>query len=172
MTENGTTDCGAQKGHIMVCFDIPGRGRVSIEHVVLDFNGTIAVDGILLPGVAKRIAALHSLVTVHVITADSNGTARAQLDGIDCILEIIGDDRQDRAKLEYAERLGLETVLAIGNGRNDQLLLEKAALGICVIQGEGAALKALQGAEMVCVTVNDALDLLVHPRRVTATLRN
>lgn len=166
------TGNGAQKGHTMVYFDIPGRGRVPIEHVVLDFNGTIAIDGILIPGVVERIEALHSLVTVHVITADTNGTARAQLENVSCIVEVIGDDRQDRAKLEYAEHLGLERVLAIGNGRNDLLLLESAALGICVIQGEGAALKTLQVAEIVCTTVNDALDLLVQPRRVTATLRN
>ncbi len=156
----------------MVCFSIPGRGKVTIEHVILDFNGTIAVDGILIPGIVERIEELHSLVTVHVITADTNGTARAQLENVPCTLEIIGEERQDRAKLEYAERFGLEKVLAIGNGRNDFLLLKNAAVGICVIQGEGAAVKTMQVAEMVCATVNDALGLLLRPQRVTATLRN
>jgi soluble P-type ATPase len=63
-------------------------------------------------------------------------------------------------------------VLAVGNGRNDVLLLEKAALGICVVQLEGAAVISMQAADMVCVDINDALDLLLRSHRMTATLRN
>jgi soluble P-type ATPase len=141
----------------MIVFDIPQRGEIAIEHVLLDFNGTIAIDGTLIPGVAGKLAQLASRVTVHVITADTN---------------IIARERQDRAKLAYAERLGLERVLAIGNGINDGLMLRQAALGICVIQGEGAAVRAMQAAEMVCLDIGAALDLLLRPHRVTATLRN
>ncbi len=155
----------------MLCLDIPHRDRLDIAHVILDFNGTIATDGQLISGVSGRIKALSSQVTVHVITADTNATARAQLQGVACTLKIIDADRQDQAKLEYAQSLGLESVLAIGNGSNDLLLLRQAALGICLIQREGAAIPTLQAADLVCVDINDALDLLLRPHRLTATLR-
>lgn len=32
--------------------EVPGRGTLRLEHLVLDLNGTIAQDGELVPGVA------------------------------------------------------------------------------------------------------------------------
>jgi soluble P-type ATPase len=156
----------------MLCLDIPNKERILVEHVILDFNGTIAIDGKLIPGVAQRLEELSSLVTIHVITADTNGTARSQLENVPCTLKIIGENEQDQAKLGYAKKLGLGKVAAIGNGSNDRLLLKEAALGICVIQGEGAAVTSMQAAKIICVDCNDALELLLRPHRVIATLRN
>jgi soluble P-type ATPase len=155
----------------MLCLDIPGQDRITIEHVVLDFNGTIAIDGELIAGVARKLEELHSLVAIHIITADTNETARSQLEPVPCTLKIIGRQRQDEAKLAYARNLGLSRVLAIGNGSNDSLLLKEAALGICVIQGEGAAFKSMQAADIVCGDINAALEMLLRPHRITATLR-
>ena len=39
----------------MLEIDIPGRGTFEIRHVVCDYNGTIAVDGRLMEGIAGRI---------------------------------------------------------------------------------------------------------------------
>lgn len=130
------------------------------------------MDGKLIPGVAQRLEKLGSLGALHVITADTNETAASQLEAVPCTLQIIGKNRQDQAKLEYGKKLGLREVLAIGNGNNDYLLLKEAALGICVIQGEGAAVKSMQAADMVCGDINDALDMLLRSHRITATLRN
>ncbi len=156
----------------MLHLEIPPHQGLTLEHLILDFNGTIAVDGRLIPGVVEKILQLATLVKVHVITADTNLSAHSQLLGLPCVLHIIGTEEQDRAKLEYARNLGLNKVLAIGNGRNDSLLLNQAALGICLIQQEGASIQSLQGADMVCTHINDSLDLLLRPRRLTATLRN
>lgn len=156
----------------MLSLDIPDKESLAIEHVILDFNGTLAVDGKLIPGVSSRLEELSPLVSLHVITADTNASARSELAKISCTLKVIGKSRQDQAKFEYAESLGLKGVLAVGNGRNDSLLLQHAALGICVVQKEGAAVVAMQAADIVCVDINDALDLLLRPHRLTATLRN
>lgn len=156
----------------MLCIDIPPNDPIYIEHVILDFNGTIATDGQLIAGVVERIAELSSQVTIHIITADTNASARTQLHDVPCTLKIIGANQQDRAKLEYAQNLGANTVLAVGNGRNDGLLLQEATLGICVIQREGASVQAMQAADLVCIHINDALDLLLRPHRLKATLRN
>ena len=156
----------------MLSLHIPDKESLTIEHVILDFNGTLAVDGKLIPGVASRLEELSPLVSLHVITAVTNASARSELAKISCTLKIIGKNRQDQAKLEYAENLGLKSVLAIGNGRNDGMLLQHAALGVCVVQKEGAAIAAMQAADIVCNDINDALDLLLQPHRLTATLRN
>jgi soluble P-type ATPase len=156
----------------MLLLEIPPDTVFEIEHLILDFNGTIAGDGILLPGVVPRLRELSSRVTIHVITADTNESARSQLADIPCNLKIIGKAAQDRAKLHFGRELGLRKIMAIGNGMNDSLLLKEAALSICVIQSEGAAVKAMCAARIVCRDILDALDLPLNPHRITATLRN
>ncbi len=150
---------------------IPGFGTLRIAHLVLDYNGTLALDGELLPGVKRRLAALGARLRIHVVTADTFGKARVGLRGLDCKLEILEGGAEDRAKAAYVCNLGANAVACIGNGRNDRRMLRVAALGIAVAQAEGAALEALAAADLLVPCVTDALDLLLHPRRLTASLR-
>jgi len=46
----------------MIEINIPGRGLLQLEHLVSDVNGTLALDGLLLDGLAKRIASLHDRI--------------------------------------------------------------------------------------------------------------
>ncbi len=39
----------------MLAIDIPGFGKIKVEHLVTDFTGTLSVDGKLLPGVEKNL---------------------------------------------------------------------------------------------------------------------
>lgn len=155
----------------MIDADIPGFGALRIAHLVLDFNGTLAIDGRLIAGATTRLNRLAASVAVHVITADTFGKARASLRGVECSLEILQHGGEDRAKLALVRRLGARRVACIGNGRNDRLMLHAAALGIATIQREGAALDALRAADIAVRDVCDALDLLLEPRRLVATLR-
>ena len=75
-------------------------------------------------------------------------------------------------KLKYVEQLGPDVTVSIGNGRNDRLMLEAAALGIAVVQEEGAAVQAVTAAVVVAPNILAALDLLLHPLRLVATLRS
>jgi soluble P-type ATPase len=50
-------------------------------------------------------------------------------------------------------------------------MLQAAALGIAVLGPEGLAAEAWQAADVVMASIHDALDLLLHPRRLVATLR-
>jgi soluble P-type ATPase len=59
----------------------------------------------------------------------------------------------------------------VGDGANDELVLAAAALGIVVIGPEGASARALMVADVVCASVLDALDLLLSPMALAATLR-
>ena len=87
-------------------------------------------------------------------------------------LVILPTEDQDLGKREYIEALGWERVVAVGNGRNDRLMLKRAALGIAVIGEEGAASETLLAADVVCPNVRAALELLQNPLRLTATLRS
>ncbi|MCI0627726.1 MAG: HAD hydrolase family protein [Acidobacteria bacterium] len=150
---------------------IPGFKRLHLSHLVLDYNGTLAVDGELLPGVRPRLKALSGSLRIHVLTADTFGKAKEGIAGVACELSILAQENQDRAKQVYVERLTASEVAAIGNGRNDRLMLQAAALGIAVLQAERAAAETITAADIVTNNVLDALDLLTHPLRLIASLR-
>ncbi len=156
----------------MIAIEVPGFGALTLEHVVLDFNGTLAVDGELLPGVAERLRALASRLSIDVLTADTHGTAARALAGLPCSLALAPSSGQAEAKLRFVQSLGPARVVAIGNGRNDRLMLDAARVGIAVLQREGAAAGTLAAADVVVPTVDDALDLLAHPLRLIASLRD
>ena len=154
----------------MIELNIPNFKSLHLDHLVLDFNGTISFDGAVLPGVIDRLSELKHLLTVHVITADTFGSAQEQVGHL-CPLTILQTEDHRSEKMSFVKTLNPETVVAIGNGRNDVAMLESAALGIAVMQGEGASAEALQSADIVCLNICDALDLLQFPKRLTATLR-
>lgn len=156
----------------MISCQIPGFGPLTLDHLVLDYNGTLAVDGKLLGGVKDALASLAAHLTVHVVTADTFGKAAEGLEGVDCRLTVLEAGRQDQAKVDFVTRLGADRTASIGNGRNDALMLEASALGIAVILGEGAATASLNAADIVCTDIVCALELLMHPLRLTATLRS
>ena len=156
----------------MIEVDIPGYRTLQLEHLVLDHNGTLAVDGMLKPGVAKCLQKLSSDVTIYVVTADTFGKAADQLAGIPCELTILPAGSQDIGKLEFIQKLGTERTVCMGNGRNDRLMLREAALGVAVILEEGAAVETVSAADVVCSGIVPALELLLYPLRLTATLRS
>jgi soluble P-type ATPase len=151
---------------------IPGYKKLSLQHLVMDYNGTLAQDGHLLAGVHSRLISLSEQLCLHVVTADTFGIARSQLADLPCELVILPGEEQAHAKLAYIQRLGVDQVTAIGNGRNDQRMLEAAALGIATIQGEGAARETCLAADIFVPDILAALDLLLFPKRLIATLRS
>lgn len=156
----------------MIRIAIPGYRTLELEHLVLDYNGTLACDGVLIDGVKDRLAQLARELHIHVVTADTFGKARAALAGLPCELLVLPEEDQAAGKLRYAKKLGCERTVCIGNGRNDRLMLEAAALRIAVMQTEGAASESITAAHVVCLNILDALDLLSKPLRLVATLRS
>jgi len=155
----------------MLSIQIPGFGTLTLEHLVLDYNGTLAVDGVLLPGVKDTLNTLSDQLAIHVVTADTFGKAADGLDGVNCRLTVLEPGSQDQAKVNFVNRLGADRTASIGNGRNDALMLAASALGVAVILGEGASMVSLNAADIVCTDIVSALELLMHPLRLTATLR-
>ena len=151
---------------------IPGNKDLQLEHLVLDFNGTLACDGRLIQGVRTRLKGLADQIKIHVLTADTFGGVVSELQGVPCEVSIIARENQEKRKLAYVEKLGAGVSVSIGNGRNDRLMLKVSALGIAVIQEEGTAIEALHSADVVCTGILPALDLLTNPLRLAATLRS
>jgi soluble P-type ATPase len=156
----------------MIRIDIPGYRTLTLDHLVLDFNGTLAVDGHLAEGVRERLTALSEQLDVHVLTADTFGRVSGEMAEIPCRVSILSPEAQDHAKRAYVEELGADRVAAMGNGRNDRRMLAAAALGVAVLLEEGVSVETLTAADVACRGIVSALDLLTHPLRLVASLRS
>ena len=156
----------------MILVDAPGWGRRTIEHVVLDFNGTLAADGRLLDGVEERLMKLSIKSRLYICTADFHGTVADETRRFDLALKVLKTADQALEKAEFVRRLGPMKVAAIGNGSADVQMLAESALGIAVIGPEGASPKAINAADIVCGDVLEALDLLLATKRLAATLQH
>ena len=156
----------------MIRIDIPGRTTILLEYLVIDFNGTLATDGSLIHRVREKLNELSENIDIHVVTADTFGKAKDETQNVKCKLIIIKGENQNLQKARYIEGLEEKKVVAIGNGMNDTLMLKNSALGIAVIQQEGIAVESLQNADIICSNILDAIDLLLKPMRIVATLRN
>ena len=150
---------------------IPGRDKIQLRHLILDYNGTLALDGQLLPELNQLLKTLAQQLTIHILTADTHGSVAEQTNHLTCELAIIPAREQITAKQNYLHHLGCKHCVAIGNGINDQLLLRDAALGIAIMQEEGVACACLMAADILVGNCHDALNLLLHPGRLIATLR-
>jgi P-type E1-E2 ATPase len=150
---------------------IPGREAYRFEHLVLDLNGTIAADGTLISGVAERLETLRSRMHIVIVTADTRGSASEIERTLKVEVYRVYAGSEDAQKLTLIQDLGKEHTICIGNGSNDVSMLKEAALGICIIGLEGSSVEAAMSSDVLVTGINNALDLLLHPVRLIATLR-
>jgi P-type E1-E2 ATPase len=155
----------------MIKITIPGLGDYNLEHLVMDVNGTLAVDGQLIEGVAEKIASLRGELIIHLLTADTHGRQVVIDRQLDLTAVRIKPGGEALQKAEYVRGLGSEKVAAIGQGANDAEMLAAAQLGICVMSMEGIAKEALLSADLIAPGILSALELLEKPRRIVASLR-
>ncbi len=151
--------------------EIPGFKAVDIEHIVCDYNGTVALDGKLIPKARELLIGLSSAYRVHIVTADTFGSVEKEIGELDLTLKILKSNDHTEEKAAYIESIGADRCVAIGNGNNDKMMLRAAAIGVAVIGNEGCAADALSSADIVCNDIADALTLFKSTRRLVATLR-
>ena len=155
----------------MIELTIPGRGPLRILHLVTDVNGTLAVDGILIEGLSKRITSIRDRLEIHMLTADTHGRQVFIDEQLNLKATRVQPGNEAETKAEFVRSLGADTVVAIGQGANDAEMLKAAALGICVMSQEGVAVKTLVSADIIVPDIFTALDLLEKPVRIVASLR-
>lgn len=141
---------------------------MELEYLILDVNGTLTGRGELLDGVAAAIDLLRGRVEILLVSADTFGTL-AQVGrelGVETRRVEAGEDKR-----RLVEELGAERTAVIGNGANDAPALAAAALGLAVLGPEGTSRDALQAADVLCRSAVEALELLLDPTALMATLR-
>jgi soluble P-type ATPase len=157
--------------HGVIRIAVPGRGSHTIEHLILDLNGTISVDGRIVRGVKEKLRGLSEELEITVVTADTNRNAESLLAGLPVRIHMIRENQENEQKLAVVLEKGKGNTVSIGNGCNDVSMLRESVIGICVVGKEGASPEALMASDVVVPTINDALDLLLKPQRLRATLR-
>jgi soluble P-type ATPase len=127
----------------MIEMNIPGQGIFQIEYLVCDVNGTLAIDGVLLPGISTVIKKIQDRLKVFLITANSH--AKQSIIDFELGIEakIIQKGNESQQKKDFISQLGPEKVIAIGQGANDSEMLKEAAIGICVFSEEGTSIDAI-----------------------------
>ncbi len=155
----------------MIEINIPGKGIYDLEHLVLDVNGTLAVDGVLIEGVARALRNLSDRLTIHLLTADTHGKQAGINQSLGLTATRLQPGGEAGQKAAFVERLGSARVVAIGQGANDAGMLKAAAIGICVQSREGVAVETLLAADVFAPDILTALELLERPLRLVATLR-
>jgi P-type E1-E2 ATPase len=156
----------------MISVSIPGWGDLDIEYLVVDYNGTCAFDGKLKEGVKELMEKVARYIKVFIITADTYENIDNEGNTIGFSIIKVGKEGSGKEKARIIRELGPEKIIAIGNGANDAMMLKEAALGIGVIGEEGSANSLIKEADLVVNSIADALNVVLHPERLVATLRD
>lgn len=151
--------------------EIPNFKTVALKHIVLDYNGTIAKDGLLKSDVKCLLPQLCERYRVHVITADTFGSVHKQVADFDVTVKVLKSSDHTKEKADFIKTLDAKHCAAVGNGNNDALMLEAAAIGIALVGDEGCSTATLLKSDLFCQSIEDALELFIETKRLIATLR-
>ena len=154
----------------MITIKIPGREELTLSHLVLDYNGTIAEDGNIIEGIRPRLAELSKDLAIYVITADTHGTAAKKCEGLPLQVLTFPTTEVGKIKAENVQKM-TGGVVTIGNGFNDIQMSDAADLSICVMGAEGCCSALISHTDVTVTSIEAALDLLLIPGRLRATLR-
>lgn len=158
-------------GKHMLSINIPGWKKIELENLVLDFNGTLAVDGIIVPSIIPRLHELSKILKIFIISADTFGTVEEQCKGLPVRVHRIDPDNQKKQKGEFVRSLGGDVSCSAGNGEVDGDMLKESVLSVCVMGYEACSTGALMNSQLCVADGEQALDLLLKPGRIVATLR-
>ncbi len=154
----------------MIHITIPGKPPISVQTLVLDFNGTLACDGVLSDSVKEKLRSLKDSVNIIVATADTHGTAKAQCADLGIPVETFPEAQAAAFKFKIVQNI-VGGVACIGNGFNDAPMCEIADISVAVIGCEGCWTGLLSSCDIAVTSIEAALELFMRPIRIQATLR-
>ena len=155
----------------MINIEIPGYGNLHIKNVLIDYNGTIASEGKLIPSLKNIIEKLSKKVNLYVITADTFGTVSKEIENFSIEIIKIEKENERQQKLEALKKLGSQNTISYGNGNNDKLIIKESVIGICIMGDEGCSRETLEEADLVINSIEKGLLLLLDENKLKATLR-
>jgi P-type E1-E2 ATPase len=138
----------------------------------MDMNGTIATSG-KIHRLKPLFDQLRDKIDLYIVTADTFGTVEGMATKIGIKYYLLPNKKSGaQEKLEFVQKLQENgMVIAMGNGNNDALMLKKAAIGISVLGDEGLSKECLFASDFVVKTPEDALKMIITPKKLVATLR-
>lgn len=146
-----------------------GVGEIELTNIILDLNGTLAVNGKIAEGVKERLGKLSELgYQIILFTGDQRGNA-AQLTaelGISFKKASTSEEKEALTK-----ELEVDKTVAIGNARIDIGTFKGTKLRIATVQAEGIHTGILEHVDILVPSINDALDLLINQNTFEATMR-
>ena len=153
-------------------FKIPNYANLEIENIVFDYNGTLALNGVVRVATRELLKSLCKKFKVYVITADTFGSVKQELAEFNLKVIVLNSSDHTQEKADFVQSLGAKNTVALGNGNNDAKMLEVAELSIAIAGREGCATKTLLQSDIVCHNIDDAIELFLNPNRLIATLRS
>lgn len=154
----------------MISIQRPGQEPLEIEFILLDFDGTLASDRRIHPKARDKINLLSKRTKIYILMKGEEESAEETLRKVNAEIVHFIEGEASQGKLNLLRQLQAFRTVAIGNGADDASMIEEAGFGICVISKEGAAVEAMQKADLVVSNILDALDFLLKPLRQKATL--
>jgi len=154
----------------MITLERPGQDPLGIEYILIDFEGTLAMDRRVDPKAKDKMNLLSRRTKIYVLTQEQDQVAEEMLKKVAAEVVHLKEGESSQGKLNLLNELGPQRTVAIGNGLDDVAMVEKAGLGICVISREGTASEMVEKADLVVANILDALDFLLKPLRQKATL--
>lgn len=156
----------------MLEIKVPNKGNLAITHVLFDMNGTIATGGIIDTRVSGYLEKIREILKICIISADTFGTLEKMAGKYNLEYHIIPrKNNEAKEKQDTVKKYGGEHVIAVGNGNNDTLMLEEAAIGIGIMGSEGISRDCLLAADIIVGDICHACSLILDPRKLVATLR-
>ena len=156
----------------MITVKIPGSATLELQHLVMNFNGTLSSRGKLMPNVVKMVARLQDRLSVHVLTEDDPKQVEEELRGLIPVISVHLQASTDEEKISFIRFLGSGSVVVLGNSEADLVMMDEAALSIALIQNEEASIDTMLAADVICSDVYTAIDLLMDPERLVAALQS
>jgi len=156
----------------LVVLKIPGQDECTLENIVFDYNGTLAVDGVIDKKIKSRLTKLAEHFNVYILTADTYGTVTDQCKNLNVTVKTFPKENAGLEKRKIIQGLNGDKTIAVGNGFNDIKMLKESRLTFAVIEKEGCCGQLIYHADIVVNSILDVLDALENPARIKATLRN
>ena len=157
---------------ILIEISIPGRGKVKIENIAFDYNGTLATDGVMKQSTKDKIIELKKFLKIYILTADTYGTVKEESAELGIVIETFPNDKAGEFKGKIIKELGVCNTICVGNGFNDIIMFKESALSIGVIGEEGCNGKLITLADIVVNSIDNVFEILSKPDRIKATLRS
>jgi soluble P-type ATPase len=154
----------------MITIQRPGQGNLEIEFILIDFEGTLALDRRVHPKAKDKINLLSKRTQIYILTKEEKECVEEALKKVKAEIIYLMEEKSSRQKLDWLHQLGATRTVAIGNGIDDIPIIEEAGFGICVMSKEGTSSEAMKKSGVVFMNILDALDFLLKPLRQKATL--